>query len=108
MPTPPKDPRYNGLKAHIEVGHVTRLSELFTLVSRHMVATDLHMGAMQIGIWLKEKRQEKGLSQLELADKMWIRHETVSKVESGKWAISIDMLTLFCHHLGIPLKKMFE
>lgn len=61
-----------------------------------------------IGVWLREKRIEKGLSQLELADKMWIRQETVSKVESGRWAITIDMLTLFCHHLGIPLKKIID
>jgi transcriptional regulator with XRE-family HTH domain len=61
-----------------------------------------------IGTWLKDKRIEKGLSQLELADKMSIRQETVSKVESGKWAITIDMLTLFCHHLNIPLKKIFK
>jgi transcriptional regulator with XRE-family HTH domain len=60
----------------------------------------------QVGAWLREKREEKGLSQLELADKMWIKQETVSKVESGRWAITVDMLTLFCHHLGIPLEKM--
>lgn len=62
---------------------------------------------VQVGQWLRERRIEKGLSQLELADKMWIRQETVSKVEAGKWAITVDMLTLFCHHLGIPLKKLF-
>lgn len=62
----------------------------------------------RIGAWLRDAREAKGWSQLELADKMWIRHETVSKVEAGKWAITVDMLTLFCHHLGLDLKKIFK
>lgn len=44
MPTPPKDLRYAGLRALIEIGHVTRLGELFTQVSRHRFALDLHIG----------------------------------------------------------------
>lgn len=70
--------------------------------------TQLQSIREHIGNWLCAAREEKGLSQQELADKMWIRQETVSKVESGKWAISIDMLALFCHHLKIPLKKLLK
>jgi transcriptional regulator with XRE-family HTH domain len=67
----------------------------------------LYAMRVQIGEWLREKRKEKGLSQQELADKMWVGQDTVSKVEAGKWALSVDMLTLFCHHLDIPIKKIF-
>lgn len=63
---------------------------------------------VQIGDWLRENRQQKGLSQQQLADKMWVNQDTVSKVEAGKWAITVDMLTLFCHHLDIPIKKLFQ
>lgn len=62
---------------------------------------------VQIGDWLRDKRKERGWSQQELADKMWVTQDTVSKVEAGKWAITVDMLTLFCHHLDIPIKKLF-
>lgn len=62
---------------------------------------------VQVGEWLREKRKQKGLSQQQLADMMKIRQDTVSSVESGKWAISVDMLTLFCEHLGINLEKIF-
>lgn len=60
-----------------------------------------------VGNWLKEKRRTKGLSQAALADLMGIRFETVSKVEAGKWAISVDMLALFCEHLECPLDNIF-
>lgn len=60
-----------------------------------------------VGAWLRDKRLEKGLSQAQLADLMGIRFETVSKVEAGKWAISMDMLALFCEHLEYPLDNIF-
>lgn len=60
-----------------------------------------------IGAWLRNKRQAKELTQNELADLMEIRFETVSKVEAGKWAISVDMLALFCEHLECPLDSIF-
>lgn len=62
----------------------------------------------QIGTWLCNAREAKGLSQQALADRMWVRQETVSKVEAGKWAITVDMLALFCKHLDIDLKKLFK
>ena len=61
-----------------------------------------------IGKWLRDKRKAKELSQAELADLMGIRFETVSKVEAGKWAITVDMLALFCEHLECPLDEIFN
>lgn len=61
-----------------------------------------------IGAWLRDKREANELSQTELAEMMGVRQETVSKVEAGKWAISVDMLSLFCFHLNYPLKKLFN
>jgi transcriptional regulator with XRE-family HTH domain len=61
-----------------------------------------------IGTWLKDKRETKGLSQAALARMMGIDPATVSKVEVGKWAISVDMLTLFCEHLDFPITKLFN
>lgn len=60
-----------------------------------------------IGQWLADRRRGKGLSQAELSDLMGVDQGTVSKVEKGKWAITIDMLTLFCLHLEYPIDKLF-
>jgi transcriptional regulator with XRE-family HTH domain len=60
-----------------------------------------------IGSWLRNKRESKGITQAALADLMGIKHTTVSKIESGNWAISMDMLALFCEHLECPLDGIF-
>lgn len=67
----------------------------------------LQVSRALIGQWLTDLREAKGLSQQKLADLMGVEQATVSKVEKGKWAISIDMLTLFCFHLEYPLDKIF-
>lgn len=60
-----------------------------------------------IGIWLKERREESGLSQSELARQIGIDQATVNKIEAGKWAISIDVLEMFLLHYGGSVKDMF-
>lgn len=61
-----------------------------------------------IGTLLRNRREKLGLSQIDLSEKMGIRRPTISDIEAGKWAITVDMLTLFCHHLDIPIKKLFK
>ena len=60
-----------------------------------------------VGAWLKERREESGLSQSALAAQLGIDQATVNKIEAGKWAISIDMLELFLLHYGGSVKDMF-
>jgi len=67
-----------------------------------------HAARSHIGTWLKEKREAKGLSQAVLADLLGVEQTTVSKVEGGKWAISVDMLALFCEHLECPIDQLFK
>lgn len=61
-----------------------------------------HMGA-----WLKERREECGLSQSELARQLGIDQATVNKIEAGKWAISVDVIEMFLQHYGGSVKDMF-
>jgi transcriptional regulator with XRE-family HTH domain len=68
----------------------------------------LEQARLTVGAWLKEKRTEKGLSQSGLARMMGIDQATVNKVEAGKWAISVDMLALFCEHLEYPITELFK
>jgi transcriptional regulator with XRE-family HTH domain len=52
-----------------------------------------------LGNWIKEMREDKKLSQQQLADKMGISRSTISKIEDGKWNFGIDTLTIFALHL---------
>lgn len=61
-----------------------------------------------VGAWLRQKREAKALSQSGLGDLMGVDQATINKIEAGKWAITIDMLALFCLHLKIPIKKLFK
>jgi transcriptional regulator with XRE-family HTH domain len=61
-----------------------------------------------LGSWLADLRKAKGLSQTNLAALMGIDAATISKIEAGKWGITIDMLALFCLHLEYPLDNLFS
>ena len=65
-------------------------------------AARAHMGA-----WLKERREESGLSQSELARQLGIDQATVNKIEAGKWAISVDVIEMFLLHFGGSVKDIF-
>jgi transcriptional regulator with XRE-family HTH domain len=60
-----------------------------------------------LGSWLADLRKAKGYSQAEFAALLGIEQATVSKIEAGKWGITIDMLALFCLHLEYPLDNLF-
>jgi len=68
----------------------------------------LEQARLTVGAWLKEKRTERGLSQSALARMMGIDQATINKIEVGKWAITIDMLALFCEHLEYPITDLFK
>lgn len=65
-------------------------------------AARTHMGA-----WLKERREESGLSQSEIARQLGIDQATVNKIEAGKWAISIDVMQMFLLHYGTSIMDFF-
>ena len=49
-------------------------------------------------------REKENLTQLQLAEEMGISPSTVSKVETGKWSISLDTLATFAHYLKFTIK----
>jgi transcriptional regulator with XRE-family HTH domain len=65
-------------------------------------AARIHMGA-----WLKERREESGLSQSELARQIGIDQATINKIEAGKWAISVDVIEMFLQHYSASLSDIF-
>lgn len=57
----------------------------------------------KIGKRIRAIREEKGLSQDELADIMEVHRSTISKVETGKFAITIDYLVKFAWYLDFEV-----
>ncbi len=57
-----------------------------------------------IGEEIRKYRDSKGYSQEHLASLMDISRATISKIENGKFAISIDYLAKFAWHLDFDIK----
>ena len=56
---------------------------------------------LKFGDAIRIMREKKGYSQDELAEKMDINRSTISKIENGKFNLSIDYLSKFSWFLDI-------
>ena len=56
-----------------------------------------------IGKRIRNIREEKGFSQDELAEIMEVQRSTISKIETGKFAITIDYLVKFAWYLDFDI-----
>ena len=65
--------------------------------------TYLHDCRLKMGESLKGIREKKGYSQEQLAEIMQISRSTISKIENGKFAISIDYLVKFGKYLNFEV-----
>lgn len=57
----------------------------------------------KIGRIIRSFREKKGYSQDELSEIMEIHRSTISKIETGKFAITIDYLIRFSWYLDFDL-----
>ena len=57
-----------------------------------------------IGKSIRSLREEKGYSQHELAEIMEVNRSTISKIETGKFAITIDYLVKFAWYLDFDIE----
>ena len=60
-----------------------------------------------IGGEIRKYREKKGFSQEHLATLMDISRATISKIENGKFAFSVDYLAKFAWHLDFDI-SIFE
>ena len=60
-----------------------------------------------IGKQIRTFREKKGFSQDELAEIMEVNRSTISKVETGKFSITIDYLVKFAWYLDFEI-SVFE
>jgi len=59
---------------------------------------------LKIGDALRNIREKKGYSQDELAEAMNINRSTISKIENGKFNLSLDYLSKFSWFLDFELQ----
>ena len=59
---------------------------------------------LKLGDKIKTVREKKGYSQEQLAEKMEINRSTISKIENGKFGITVDYLVRFSTFLDYEFK----
>lgn len=55
---------------------------------------------LRIGSRLRELREAQGLTMTQLGEMCGLTQSTISKVENGKWSVSLDILSKICEALG--------
>lgn len=64
------------------------------------------MNYEKIGQFLKELREEKKLSQYQLADEIKMSRTLITKIESGKASVTLPNIMLFCDFYGITINEL--
>jgi transcriptional regulator with XRE-family HTH domain len=59
-----------------------------------------------LGEEIRKIREKRGLSQEQLAEMMDINRSTISKIENGKFGITVDYLARFSIHLEHEFRVM--
>jgi transcriptional regulator with XRE-family HTH domain len=59
---------------------------------------------LKLGYKIRTVREKRGYSQEQLAEKMDINRSTISKIENGKFGISVDYLVKFSIFLDYEFK----
>ncbi|WP_433893002.1 helix-turn-helix domain-containing protein [Streptomyces sp. CA-111067] len=57
---------------------------------------------------LRDLRRERGLTQMQLADRCGIDNKTISRAENGVFAISIDQVARLTRALDVPSWRLFR
>lgn len=57
----------------------------------------------RIGQQIAELRQKKGLTLKQLAELSGVTFQNITKIEHGKYNVSIDILTKVCNALGAEI-----
>ncbi|MBQ7352679.1 MAG: helix-turn-helix transcriptional regulator [Clostridia bacterium] len=66
------------------------------------------MDLKRIGLFIALMRKEKGLTQKELADKLYISDKTVSKWETGNGLCDVTLMEPLCKELGITVNELLS
>ena len=64
------------------------------------------MNQIKTGQFIAQIRKEKGMTQTQLADKLFISNKTVSKWETGRGMPEISLMLPLCEELGINVNEL--
>lgn len=62
----------------------------------------------RLGLNIAYYRKEKGLSQIELAEKVDISRTHMSRIETADCAVSLDVVFDICDALGVKPDQLFD
>ncbi|MDY2777018.1 MAG: zinc ribbon domain-containing protein [Collinsella sp.] len=63
---------------------------------------------MAMGDIITQIRNEAGITQQEMARKLYVTRQAISRWETGETTPGIDMVKLICVTFGVPLERFFE
>ena len=66
------------------------------------------MDLIKIGKFISEQRKSKGLSQVELADRLNLSNKTISKWERGNGFPDVSLLLPLCEELDISVNELLS
>ena len=64
------------------------------------------MDTKKIGIFLKELRNEKGMTQEQLGQKIGVSNKTISRWETGKYMPPVECLNMLCDIYNISINEI--
>lgn len=62
----------------------------------------------RLGLNIAYYRRARGLTQMELAEQLNIDRTHMSRIESARTGVSLDLLFAIADQLHIPVEKLFE
>lgn len=80
---------------------------MFFIITRHLSVKNL-VDVKQFGTHLRKIREERELSQQQLADMSNIAKITIQRIENGKFAVTIDVLFSISKALDMTLEEFFK
>jgi putative transcriptional regulator len=57
---------------------------------------------------VRERRLERGLSQMELAWAVNVSRQTINSIETGKYVPSLPLALALGRFFGVPVEEMFD
>lgn len=64
--------------------------------------------AQQLGHRIARQRRAAGLTQAELAERVGVQPESISRLETGKRTVSLGTMALLSESLGLELHELFR
>lgn len=62
---------------------------------------------MRVVNYLRENRQKKGMTQVELAEKLQVTRQTIIAIEQNKYNPSLPLALKIVYYFDVPIDQLF-